>query len=139
QVAKPPVRVLRAPESREHPHRPQSPSVHRGIRAPRVGEFAGVAELVRVSPVFQVLGPVERLDGNAGKRLAADPPPPPGPGRWPGRSGAPTVDACDPPLRARTWVRSPCSDRARLGRHAALPASSNRRAMTSFWICDVPS
>src|SRR5262249_23558784 len=74
QVAKPPVRVLRAPESREHPHRPQSPSVHRGIRAPRVGEFAGVAELVRVSPVFQVLGPVERLDGNAGKRLEADRP-----------------------------------------------------------------
>src|SRR2546421_4219862 len=62
------VRFLRGAVAGELPNRPRLPAIHRGIDAARVGELAGIAELLLVTPPLQVLRGVERLERYAGHR-----------------------------------------------------------------------
>src|SRR5207249_904159 len=93
------VGVLRPSEAGEHPHGPEPAAVHRRVDAARERVLAGPAQPLGLRAVGRVLGRVERLDGDAGKRL-------------------------EPHVSLLTT-------------HGLPPRTS--RAMTSFWICDVPS
>ena len=69
QLAIPAVRVLRRPEPRKLPHRPQLASVAGRVNAARVGIRARIAELAVVVELRNAFGRVETLDRPAGNGL----------------------------------------------------------------------
>src|SRR5256885_7462684 len=62
------IRLPRGTVAGELPNGPRLPAIHRGIDAARVGELAGIAELLLVTPPLKVLRGVERLERHAGHR-----------------------------------------------------------------------
>ena len=65
QVAVTLVGILGGREARVLAHRPEAPSVHRGLHAARVGEYAGESEILGVVHAVHVFGSVRPLEGDA--------------------------------------------------------------------------
>src|SRR5258706_565936 len=107
--------TIRTAGAGEHAHRPQPAAIHRGIHAARVRVLAGVAELLRIR-ARHVGRRVERLHGKSGERLE--------------------THVALGRLLHEVPVRLFLPAFAVVA-HALPPSTA--RAMTSFWICEVPS
>src|SRR5262249_11882569 len=116
------VGVLGPAEAREHAHGPELAAVHRRIGPARVGELARIAERVLAAPARQIRGRVERTDGDARERLVG--------------YVALGRAADERPVRLLLPAFLAVGHVSPLG--YAFPLRK-WRAMTSFWICDVPS
>src|SRR5260221_10985391 len=71
QIAKPLIRILGGAKSRELPHGPQTPAMHRRVNSSRVRRFARLTEVYVGIPTRQIRGsvkPPNRMRGYRGER-----------------------------------------------------------------------